>query len=200
MKRHLLTALAVLVGLTVTGLLVASSIWPVINEVETGTTPQYPDIQPQYYTTDPQRVFEEASAGIESLDQWTLISEDAATRTISAERESSFFGFVDDVTVTVAPVTEFVTSVHVKSASRTGKGDFGQNARNIEAFFGELDDRLGAVKFDADKLRGEGDEQDGEADDAQEGGPDDAPEDQPDDAPQDQPDDAPQDQRVEQED
>lgn len=153
MKRLFFIGLAVLVGLTVTGLLVAASIWPVINEVETGKTAEYPDVQPQYYTTDPQRVFEEARGGIKSLDQWTLAGEDKAALSLHAERETSVFGFVDDITVTVEPVTEFVTRVHVKSASRVGQGDFGQNARNIEEFFAELDRRLGAVKFDADKLR-----------------------------------------------
>jgi uncharacterized protein (DUF1499 family) len=153
MKRLFFIACAVVVGVTVTGLLVAASIWPVINDVETGKTAEYPEVQPQYYTTDPQRVFEEARAGIESLGNWTLIGEDAATMTLKAERATSVFGFVDDVSVTIEPVTEFVTRVHVHSASRVGKGDFGQNARNIKGFFVELDERLGAVKFDPDKLR-----------------------------------------------
>lgn len=153
MKRLFFIAFAVLVAVTVTGLLVAASIWPVINEVETGKTAEYPEVQPQYYTTDPQRVFEEARLGIEAMDNWTLVSEDAATWTLEAERETSVLGFVDDVSVTIEPVTEFVTRVHVKSASRVGKGDFGQNARNIRQFFAELDERLGAVKFDPDKLR-----------------------------------------------
>jgi uncharacterized protein (DUF1499 family) len=153
MKRRILIAAAILVGLIVTGLLVAASVWPVINEVETGATPEYPEVQPQYYTTEPRRVFDEASAAVEELDRWTLVSSDPSQWRIEAERETQVFGFVDDVTITIEPVTEFVTRVHVRSASRVGKGDFGQNARNIEEFFGELDNRLGAVKFDPDKLR-----------------------------------------------
>jgi uncharacterized protein (DUF1499 family) len=153
MKRRLLIAAAVLVGLIVTGLLVAASIWPVINEVETGATPEYPDVQPQYYTTEPRRVFDEATAAVEEFEHWTLVSSDPAQWRIEAERETDVFGFIDDVTVTIEPVTEFVTRVNVRSASRVGKGDFGQNARNIEEFFGELDNRLGAVKFDPEKLR-----------------------------------------------
>ena len=159
MKRRLLTLLAVLVGLTVTALLVAASIWPVINEVETGKTPEYPDVQPQYYsTTDPKRVFEEARASIVELEQWKLVSKDPTTRTLTAERTTDLLGFVDDVQVRVEPVTEFVTRVHVRSASRVGRGDFGQNARNIAEFFDELDSRLGAVKFDPDELRAEDDQ------------------------------------------
>ncbi|MFP4599881.1 MAG: DUF1499 domain-containing protein [Persicimonas sp.] len=186
MKSRLLIAVAILVGLTVTALLVAASIWPVINEVETGSTPEYPEVQPHYYTADPQRVFEEARASVESLEQWTLVSEDSAAHTLQAERETSVFGFVDDVSVTIDPITEFVTRVHVKSASRVGKGDFGQNARNIEELLAELDRRLGAVKFDPDKLRKD-DSDDGEdgADepDSDEAGSDDSDDDSPDEDP-----------------
>ena len=153
MKRRILIAAAILVGLIVTGLLVAASVWPVINEVETGATPEYPEVQPQYYTTEPRRVFDETTAAVEALEKWTLVSSEPSKWRIEAERETQVFGFVDDVTITIEPVTEFVTRVHVRSASRVGKGDFGQNARNIEEFFAELDNRLGAVKFDPDKLR-----------------------------------------------
>jgi uncharacterized protein (DUF1499 family) len=145
--------LAILVALTVGSLLVAAIIWPVINVVETGKTAEYPEIQPQYYTTDPQRVFEEARAGVEALEGWTLVSQNAAQHTLQAERESQFFGLIDEITVRVEPVTEFVTRVHIRSASRVGKGDFGQNARNITEFFAELDSRLGAVKLDPETLR-----------------------------------------------
>lgn len=153
MKRRLFTALAILVALTVSALLVAAIIWPVLNEVETGMSAEYPEIQPQYYTTDPQRVFEETRASVDSLEGWTLVSEDATQYSLQAQRESAFFGFTDDISIRVEPVTEFVTRIHLKSASQIGKGDFGQNARNINALLDALDARLGAVKLNPDTLR-----------------------------------------------
>lgn len=153
MKRRLFIALAILVATTVGGLLVAALIWPVINEVETGKSAEYPEIQPQYYTTDPQRVFQETRASIDTLDGWTLVSEDATQYSLQAQRESPFFGFVDDISIRVEPVTEFVTRVHLKSASQFGKGDFGQNARNITTLLAALDARLGAIKLNPDTLR-----------------------------------------------
>jgi len=48
---------------------------------------------------------------------------------------------VDDVVVRVAE-DGGRTAVNVRSASRVGRGDFGQNARNIRAFFLELDRQL----------------------------------------------------------
>jgi uncharacterized protein (DUF1499 family) len=147
MKRIVYIVLGGLVALVVTAALVTATLWPAISVVETGKTPQYPDVQPQYYSTEPRRVFDETKAGIESLERWTLVSADEATLTVEAERRTRL-GFVDDVRIQVGPVTEFVTHVHVRSASRVGNGDLGQNARNIGEFFTELDHRLGALKFD----------------------------------------------------
>lgn len=148
MKRIAIYVAAAAAGLLIIGILVSASIWPVINDVETGKTPEYPEIQPQYYTADPARVFDESKAGVEALESWDVVEADVQTGTITATRTTGVFGFVDDVLVTVKPVTEFATQVNVRSSSRVGKGDFGQNARNIREFFTELDNRLGAVKFD----------------------------------------------------
>ena len=146
MRRKIILTLAVLTGLLVTAALVTASIWPVINDVETGKTPQYPKLLPQYFSADMPRVFAEASASVRALDRFTTVSEDAEAGVIEATRESHI-GFVDDVTIHVRPQTDFVTSVSVHSRSRVGIGDFGQNARNIRAFQAELDRRLGAVRF-----------------------------------------------------
>lgn len=148
MKRIGIYIAAAIAGLAIVAILVSASIWPVINDVETGKTPEYPEIQPQYYTADPARVLDESKASVETLESWELVEADPKTGDISATRTTSLFGFVDDVLISVKPVTEFATQVNVRSSSRVGKGDFGQNARNIEEFFAELDNRLGAVKFD----------------------------------------------------
>ncbi|MFB6373749.1 MAG: DUF1499 domain-containing protein [Bradymonadaceae bacterium] len=120
MKRRVLTILGTFVGVVVTALLVAASVWPVINEVETGKTPEYPEIQPQYYTAEPARVFEQSRKAVESMPRWQLVSAQSGSHTIKATHETYVFGFVDDVTVWIEPVTEFVTRVRVRSASRVG--------------------------------------------------------------------------------
>lgn len=153
MRRRLLIAAAILVGLVITGLLVTASIWPVLNTVETGQTPEYPELQPHYYTAEPRRVFDETADAIDSLQRWRLVQKEPSRWTLTAQRSTQVFGFVDDIEVTIEPVTEFVTRVSVLSRSRFGKGDFGQNARNIAELQAELDRRLGAVKFDPDSFR-----------------------------------------------
>ena len=147
-KRTALVVLAVIVGLFVTGTLVTASLWPVLNIVETGKTAAYPDVLPQYFSADPKRVYDESERAIVQLERWRVVTPDSDAGRIEATRETRVFGFVDDVTVTVTAETEFVSRVDVRSASRVGKGDFGQNARNVLEFQTELDRRLGAVRFD----------------------------------------------------
>jgi uncharacterized protein (DUF1499 family) len=48
---------------------------------------------------------------------------------------------VDDVVIRVEEQAG-LTVVNVRSASRIGRSDFGQNARNVRAFFGELERQL----------------------------------------------------------
>ena len=41
--------------------------WPLINVVETGRTPEYPDVLPRRYRADPDRVFDAALHAINRL-------------------------------------------------------------------------------------------------------------------------------------
>jgi uncharacterized protein (DUF1499 family) len=148
MKRKLLLALALVVGLFVTATLVTASMWPVLNVVQTGSTPEYPDLLPQYFSADPKRVYDETERAVIQLDKWKIAQSRPESGQIEATRETSLWGFIDDVTIEIHPQTEFVTRVDVRSASRVGKGDFGQNARNVRELQAEIDRRLGAVRFD----------------------------------------------------
>ncbi len=151
-----------IVGILITGVLIAGAIWPVINEVETGETPEYPDIQPQYYSSAPDKVFREIRAGIEQMNRWKVVEASREELTIEATRKTLVFRFVDDITVWIESVTDSVTRVDVRSASRLGEGDFGQNARNIRALFAELDRRIGSQRIPREQLDARGDDGDDE--------------------------------------
>lgn len=129
-------------GVVSLGLLAATTwmlrAWPMINVVETGRTPEYPDIQPRVYRQPVERVFDGALHAVQRLPRWSLASYRAASGEIRAAATSRVFRFVDDVLITVTRRAD-ETIVAVRSASRIGRGDFGQNARNIRAFFEELD-------------------------------------------------------------
>jgi uncharacterized protein (DUF1499 family) len=115
--------------------------WPLINVVETGATPEYPEILPRVYVAKPERVFDASMHAVNGLPRWSLRAYRPETGELHAEARTRIFRFVDDLTIRIEPRQEG-SWVHVRSASRIGKGDFGQNARNIRAFFDELDRQM----------------------------------------------------------
>ena len=132
----------VLGGTVVLGTVAMFKIWPTINIVETGKTPEYPDVVPRQYPASKDRVFDAALHAVSRMPRWTLVSSRPEQGEIRVEVTTRLFRFVDDVTIRCAEQNG-VTLVNVRSASRVGRGDFGQNARNIRAFFDAVDSQLG---------------------------------------------------------
>ena len=130
--------LAVLIGLRI----VAAFIWPTINDVTTGATPEYPDLHPQRFQQAYERVFDGALATARDLG-WEVTGADPAQGEIRAVATTRVFRFKDDVTLTVARAGDAVT-VGMRSHSRIGKGDLGANARRIRLFQAELAKRMAA--------------------------------------------------------
>lgn len=118
--------------------------WPMINVVETGRTPEYPDIQPRAYRKPTAEVFDAALQVISRLPRWSLVGYDERQGEIHAESRTALWRFVDDVRVRVVS-REGTAVVEVRSASRVGRGDFGQNARRIRGFLSELDRQLASA-------------------------------------------------------
>lgn len=148
MKRLIYIVAGSLSALAVVAMVVTAAIWPILGEVETGNTPEYPDIQPHYYSADPDELYDEAIAAVDELDRWQRVDQHSSDHRVEATRNLWVPGVTDELTIRVEPVTEFVTRVHVHSRSGFEYADFGQNARNIREFLDEMDSRLGAVRFD----------------------------------------------------
>lgn len=115
-------------------------IWPRINDVTTGATPQYPDIQPQKFNQPVEKVFEAAVEASKAMG-WELREADRANFEIQAVATTRLFKFKDDISVNLKSEAG-ATTVNVRSRSRIGKGDLGANARRIRAFQAELAKRL----------------------------------------------------------
>ncbi len=111
-----------------------------INEVSTGSTPAYPEVVPHFYDAEPAEVRHIVLAFVRDADQWSLASDHASPQgAIRAERRTKTVGFVDDVTIWVRPDESGArTRIDIRSASRLGIGDFGQNAKNIQEVFDAL--------------------------------------------------------------
>lgn len=153
MVRHSVRGfLAVVAVLFVAGF-VSLAVWPPINDVSTGATPEYPDIQPRSYRFSQARVAAGAQEALSGLDGLTLgtITESPATDTTAAETvitataRSRSGLFEDDVTIRVQANGNGGAIVFVRSQSRVGKGDFGQNARTIRRIQAAMDDNLGTT-------------------------------------------------------
>ena len=123
------------------GLTALATRWPPLNDVKTGGTPEYPDLQPRRYAMSPDRVFLAAQEVGHATPGWKLGDIDPARGTYHAEVAVALTPFTDDVWVEVTPDGEGAV-VNVRSKSRTGRGDFGVNARRIRAFLRALDVHL----------------------------------------------------------
>jgi uncharacterized protein (DUF1499 family) len=136
----------VIAGCVITLVLLASSpfmlglIWPRINDVKTGATPKYPDIQPQRFNQPFEKVFDAALSAAQAME-WDMRETNREQGIIEAVATTRLFKFKDDVTVTVTREGDAVV-VNVRSKSRVGKSDLGTNARRIRAFQAELAKRL----------------------------------------------------------
>jgi uncharacterized protein (DUF1499 family) len=120
--------------------------WPRLNEVETGRTPEYPDLKVRDFMTGEDRVAKAARATVERLPRWTFVASGRGPggTEIQAVAKTRILRLEDDVTIRIRREGGR-TRVGVRSKSRSGSADFGQNARNIQLFLTELDRELFGV-------------------------------------------------------
>lgn len=128
---------------TVAAAVWAFTAWPRINDVETGRTPEYPDLQVRTYAASAEKVAQVLQQSIPRLSRWTLVGvgHGPAGTSVQAVHETRVFRFKDDVSIRIWREGG-KTRVSVRSRSRLGKGDFGQNARNIRELLAALDREL----------------------------------------------------------
>lgn len=88
------------------------------------------------------RVWEALGEEIRSRSRWELVKADRREGEIRVECSSLFFGFVDDLEVSVSLDENGFTRVEARSASRTGYTDLGVNRRRLRRLMRCLDDRL----------------------------------------------------------
>lgn len=138
-RRLLILALLV-------GAVAAVTTWPRINDVETGRTPEYPDVKVREYAPSQEAVTRAAQEALARLPRFTLVGSGSGPRgsEVQAVATTRIFQFKDDVTIRIWREGRR-TRVSVRSRSRIGKWDFGQNARNIRELLTELDRQIERV-------------------------------------------------------
>jgi uncharacterized protein (DUF1499 family) len=117
--------------------------WPLLNDVETGRTPEYPDLQVREYAQGEAAVAKAAEKAIAALPRFKFVGAGRGPggAELQAVATTRVMRFKDDVIVRIRREGGR-TRVSVRSHSRIGKWDFGQNARNIREFQAALDQEL----------------------------------------------------------
>jgi uncharacterized protein (DUF1499 family) len=101
----------------------------------------YPDLATVTTPASREKVFEAATAAITQMGMH-LVEADPAQGRIEANQTSLLYGFTDDMVVRVATEAQS-TKVDVRSKSRVGRSDLGQNAKRIRIFLQHLKTNLG---------------------------------------------------------
>jgi len=96
----------------------------------------YPDIAPARLAVPPGDAFERASSAARALG-WEIVAMVPGEGRIEATDTTFFLGFTDDIVIRVAP-DGAGSRIDVRSVSRTGRSDFGSNARRVRAFLRRL--------------------------------------------------------------
>lgn len=118
----------------------------------------YPDILPRHYPVSPQRVFDAAMA-LATARGWVVSATttpdlESADASIEAVARTLILALPADVSIRIV-ADDDGSLVDMRSASRIGSHDLGDNARRIRSFFTDLDAALQGVTEPA-----EGDETD----------------------------------------
>ena len=116
--------------------------WPLLNDVETGKTPAYPELQPREYRLGEEQVEKALRAAVDGQPGWRYVGSGSGPggRAVQLLR-TTVVGLEHDVNVRIRREGS-VTRVSVRSRSRSGPIDLGQNARNIQGLLSLLDTRL----------------------------------------------------------
>lgn len=100
----------------------------------------YPDLKPLTVAASKDKVLKAAEAALKSM-KLDIVEENAAEGRIEAVATTLLYGFKDDVVVRV--VAEGTgTRIDVRSKSRVGRSDVGQNAARIRQFLTRLQANL----------------------------------------------------------
>ena len=117
--------------------------WISKNTYATSIDAAEPELRPRVYRKPAPEVLAAVQAAIGAIPRWAVVGINEKDGQIHATRTTGLFRFVDDISISVLAANGNVT-VNVYSKSRIGKGDFGQNRRNILEFMKQLDARIKA--------------------------------------------------------
>lgn len=105
----------------------------------------YPQIAPLTTKLTPRAAFAVALAVAQSMPGWIDVTAEPDAWRIEASQESFWMRFTDDVSIRVSS-DGAGSRIDVRSLSRQGRGDFGDNARRVTAYLDALKTRLATAR------------------------------------------------------
>ncbi len=107
------------------------------------TTSESTDLKPLRLAISADEAAERLKQCIPNLTRWTWVDQTRFPEggiNVTLVHQTTLFRFKDDVQVSISPETGSAPSVvlNVTSRSRVGKGDLGQNPRNIKELFAAM--------------------------------------------------------------
>ncbi len=98
--------------------------------METSAEPRLPELTPVVLNMNRDQALTKVSAAINKLG-WMLDEVDGERYMVHAVATTPLLRFKDDIDVRFESTDEQTSTIHIRSASRSGKGDFGANLRHI---------------------------------------------------------------------
>ena len=96
----------------------------------------FPDIAPAHLSAPPAEAFARARAVADAMG-WNIVAVAPDEGRIEAPAETRWFGFTDDVVISVRPEGDGAR-VDIRSKSRIGRSDRGMNAWRVREFLRRL--------------------------------------------------------------
>lgn len=112
------------------------------NTAETDVDAADESMRPLATSSDFDQIEQAAKRIAQESSDWEFATADPAEQTLHLIHISGLFNFRDDVKLRVESLPHG-QQVHVRSQSRIGKGDLGQNPRNIRDIHKRLRSKLG---------------------------------------------------------
>jgi uncharacterized protein (DUF1499 family) len=110
--------------------------WLTVNDVTTGSSglSPHPEIRPLDLGMPPDDAYDLALETARRMTGWRIVEESTHEGWFDAEARTPLLRFVDDIRVWIEERSGGGCRVQMRSRSRIGCGDFGANARRIQAF------------------------------------------------------------------
>ena len=99
----------------------------------------YPDIRPVILNVSPGKAYHRCLEAAREMSWWKIQAADSLEGRIEATSTIPWFGFKDDIVVRIDTARSGGSRIDVRSMSRLGVSDIGENARRVRSYIAKLE-------------------------------------------------------------